>query len=245
MPEPTTEPGVVADPSSFRRWCALACRGPVVRRGLKFAVVVGTILIAINHGDVILAGELTSTTYIKMAITVFVPIHVLGRVCASIIVVVDAISIAILGLCIVEHTQESTHGRYAYALECTNAATQFAAIAALEGPQDSVSEMREAFDSRRKLIVDLTNDIPGMSSILPTGAFYSMPNISGTGISAKAMETLLLEELHVAAIAGTSFGAFGEGYIRFSYANSAENIEKALGRMKDHANNTGWAKAAE
>ena len=71
-------------------------------------------------------------------------------------------------------------------------------------------------------IVELTNAIPGMTSILPTGAFYTMPNISGTGISAKEMETFLLEELHVAAIAGTSFGAYGEGYIRFSYANSIE-----------------------
>ena len=129
-------------------------------------------------------------------------------------------------------------------VSCTNAATQFAAIAALEGPQDSVEVMRTAFDERRKLIVDLTNDIPGMSSILPTGAFYTMPNISGTGVSAKDMETFLLEELHVAAIAGTSFGAFGEGYIRFSYANSVENIEKALGRMRDHANSAGWSKAA-
>ena len=129
-------------------------------------------------------------------------------------------------------------------VSCTNAATQFAAIAALEGPQDSVAMIREAFDGRRKLIVDLTNGIPGMSSILPTGAFYTMPNISGTGVKAKDMETLLLEELHVAAIAGTSFGAYGEGYIRFSYANSTENIEKALGRMRDYAESAGWAKAA-
>ena len=129
-------------------------------------------------------------------------------------------------------------------VSCTNAATQFAAIAALEGPQDSVATMRSAFDGRRKRIVALSNAVPGMSSILPTGAFYTMPNISATGVPAKAMEGFLLEQLHIAAIAGTSFGAFGEGYIRFSYANSIENIETALGSIRDHAESEGWAKLA-
>ena len=129
-------------------------------------------------------------------------------------------------------------------VSCTNAATQFAAIAALEGPQDSVATMRNAFDGRRKRIVELSNAVPGMSSILPTGAFYTMPNISATGVPAKAMESFLLEHLHIAAIAGTSFGAFGEGYIRFSYANSIENIETALGRVRDHAETEGWEKLA-
>jgi aspartate/methionine/tyrosine aminotransferase len=115
-------------------------------------------------------------------------------------------------------------------------------MAALQGPQDSVEKMRTAFDVRRKAIVAWTNQIPGMSSILPTGAFYTMPNISGTGVSAKAMERFLLETLHIAAIAGTSFGAFGEGYIRFSYANSIENIEKALNRIRDYAESEGWEK---
>ncbi|HJM61250.1 MAG TPA: pyridoxal phosphate-dependent aminotransferase [Alphaproteobacteria bacterium] len=127
-------------------------------------------------------------------------------------------------------------------VSCTNTATQFAAMAALQGPQDSVEKMRTAFDVRRKAIVAWTNQIPGMSSILPTGAFYTMPNISGTGVSAKAMESFLLETLHIAAIAGTSFGAFGEGYIRFSYANSIENIEKALNRIRDYAESEGWEK---
>jgi len=128
-------------------------------------------------------------------------------------------------------------------VSCTNAATQYAAIAALKGPQDSVAEMARAFDERRKVIVEETNSVPGMSSIMPQGAFYTMPNITGTGLTAKAMETLLLEKLGVAAIAGTSFGSYGEGYIRFSYANSVENIRIALQRMRDYAGNEGWAKA--
>ncbi len=129
-------------------------------------------------------------------------------------------------------------------VSCTNAATQYAALAALTGPQDSVETMRQAFDERRKIIVEETNNIPGCSSILPTGAFYTMPNIAGTGMTSKQMETLLLEELGVAAIAGTSFGAFGEGYIRFSYANSIDNIRRALARIRDYASGAGWSQAA-
>ncbi len=129
-------------------------------------------------------------------------------------------------------------------VSCTNAATQYAGIAALKGPQDSVAEMRAAFDARRKVIVEETNSIPGFSSILPTGAFYTMANITGTGVASKDMETLLLEELGVAAIAGSSFGAHGEGYLRFSYANSTENIRRALARIRDHARAAGWSKAA-
>jgi aspartate/methionine/tyrosine aminotransferase len=130
-------------------------------------------------------------------------------------------------------------------VSCTNAATQHAAIAALEGPQDSVGTMRTAFDERRKVVVELTNRVPGMSSILPTGAFYTMANIAGSGVTAKDMETFLLEELHVAAIAGTSFGAYGEGFIRFSYANSVDNIGKALARIRDYAESEGWEKLAQ
>ena len=129
-------------------------------------------------------------------------------------------------------------------VSCTNAATQYAGIAALTGPQNSVAEMRAAFDARRKVIVEETNSIPGFSSILPTGAFYTMANITGTGVTSKDMETLLLEELGVAAIAGSSFGAHGEGYLRFSYANSTENIRRALARIRDHARAAGWSKAA-
>ena len=127
-------------------------------------------------------------------------------------------------------------------VSCTNAATQFAAIAALSGPQDSVAEMARAFDERRKLIVQETNLIPGFSSILPQGAFYTMPNITGTGLAAKQMETFLLDELGIAAVAGTSFGAYGEGYIRFSYANSSENIQRAMDRIRERAVTENWGK---
>jgi aspartate/methionine/tyrosine aminotransferase len=116
---------------------------------------------------------------------------------------------------------------------CVNAVTQQAAIEALRGPQDSVDMMVEAFDERRKVIVDGLNDLPGVSCRTPGGAFYAFPNISGTGMDAQTMQDRLLQEAGVATIAGTSFGAYGEGYLRFSYANTVENIETALGRMRD------------
>ncbi len=115
---------------------------------------------------------------------------------------------------------------------CVNAATQQAAIAALRGPQDSVDQMVAAFDERRRVIVDGLNDIPGVTCRTPGGAFYTFPNISGTGLSSHEMQDRLLEEAGVATIAGTSFGSYGEGYLRFSYANTVENIETALGRMR-------------
>ena len=128
-------------------------------------------------------------------------------------------------------------------VSCTIAATQFAAIAALMGPQNSVTEMAKAFDERRKLIVRETNTIPGFTSILPQGAFYTMPNISGTGLTAKQMEAFMLDELGIAAVAGTSFGAYGEGYMRFSYANSAENIQRAMERIRERATSENWGKS--
>ena len=114
---------------------------------------------------------------------------------------------------------------------CVNAATQYAGIAALQGPQDSVDEMARAFDERRRYLVEALNAIPGVSCVEPGGAFYAFPNISKTGLSAKEMEKGLLEEAGVAAIAGTSFGRYGEGYLRLSYANSLENIQEAVGRI--------------
>ncbi len=114
---------------------------------------------------------------------------------------------------------------------CVNAPAQFAGIAALTGPQDAVAQMMAAFDQRRRAVHRLLNALPGVSCIEPAGAFYAFPNISGTGLSAKALETGLLEEAGVASIAGTSFGEYGEGYLRISYANSLENIEEALTRM--------------
>ena len=125
-------------------------------------------------------------------------------------------------------------------ISCTNAPTQYAAIAALKGPQDQVKTMVKEFKERKELIVNMTNNIPGFSCITPEGAFYTMPNIKKTGLSSKEMENLLLEKLYVASVAGTSFGRYGEGYIRFSYANSKENIKKALNRIHDYAIENNW-----
>jgi aspartate/methionine/tyrosine aminotransferase len=116
---------------------------------------------------------------------------------------------------------------------CVNAATQYAGIAALDGPQDSVAEMVAAFDERRHVIVAGLNAIDGVSCRTPGGAFYAFPNITGTGMNARDLQSHLLEVAGIAAIAGTSFGAFGEGYLRFSYANSVENIRRALDRMAE------------
>ncbi|MEM7254782.1 MAG: pyridoxal phosphate-dependent aminotransferase [Pseudomonadota bacterium] len=115
---------------------------------------------------------------------------------------------------------------------CVNSATQFAGIAALEGPQDSVDTMVRAFDERRRVIVDGLNAMPGVRCRKPLGAFYAFPNVEGTGMDAKQLQNRLLEEVGVATVAGTSFGALGEGFVRFSYANSVENIEIALERMR-------------
>jgi len=116
---------------------------------------------------------------------------------------------------------------------CVNAAAQWAGIAALEGPQDAVDTMVAAFDERRRAIVPLLNGLPGFRCVEPGGAFYAFPNIEGTGMDAKALQEKLLEEAGVAVVAGTSFGALGEGYLRFSYANSKENIERAITRIAD------------
>ena len=114
---------------------------------------------------------------------------------------------------------------------CVNAPTQFAGIAALEGPQDQVRAMVKAFDERRRIIVPMLNQLPGFRCVEPGGAFYAFPNISGTGMSAKELQNKMLETAGVATVAGTSFGVYGEGYIRFSYANSTENIKKAIERI--------------
>ncbi|MGY8992118.1 MAG: aminotransferase class I/II-fold pyridoxal phosphate-dependent enzyme, partial [Rhodospirillales bacterium] len=116
---------------------------------------------------------------------------------------------------------------------CVNAATQFAGIEALKGPQDRVDHMVEAFTNRRQIIQQELNQIPGFRCIEPGGAFYAFPNIEGTGISAAELQNKLLNEAGVATIAGTSFGSYGEGYLRFSYANSEENIRLAAKRIKE------------
>ncbi|MDP3547321.1 MAG: pyridoxal phosphate-dependent aminotransferase [Phreatobacter sp.] len=115
---------------------------------------------------------------------------------------------------------------------CVNAPSQFAALEALTGPQDAVAKMVAEFDARRKLVVDGLNKLPGVSCIVPKGAFYAFPNISETGWKAKPLASALLEDAGVATIGGPDFGVHGEGYIRLSYANSSENILKALDRMK-------------
>ena len=92
--------------------------------------------------------------------------------------------------------------------------------------------MRAEFRRRRDVIVDGLRTIPGFTCTLPPGAFYAFPNIVQTGYSSKAMSDLLLEEAGVACLSGSSFGAFGEGHLRFSYANSLENIEEALRRIR-------------
>ena len=114
---------------------------------------------------------------------------------------------------------------------CVNAPTQFAGIAALEGPQDAVHQMVKAFDERRRVIVGLLNQLPGFTCVNPGGAFYAFPNITGTGLSAKELQNAMLEKAGVATVAGTSFGIHGEGYVRFSYANSVENIRSAMERI--------------
>ena len=131
----------------------------------------------------------------------------------------DAMVDPVTRLCINDHS-------------CVNAAAQFAGLAALTGPKDAVHQMVAEFDSRRRIIVEALNDLPGVRCTDAAGAFYAFPNITGTGLSAKDAQDLFLEQAGVATIAGTSFGVHGEGFIRFSYANSTENIERAIDRIR-------------
>src|ERR1700747_1905150 len=114
---------------------------------------------------------------------------------------------------------------------CVNAPAQYAGLAALTGPQDDVAKMVAEFDKRRKVVVEGLNRLPGVSCATPKGAFYAFPNIKRTGWKAKALATALLEGDGVAIIGGPDFGVLGEGYVRLSYANSTENILRALERM--------------
>jgi aspartate/methionine/tyrosine aminotransferase len=114
---------------------------------------------------------------------------------------------------------------------CVNAASQYAGIAALTGPQDEARKMVEEFDRRRKVVVEGLNALPNTSCRTPKGAFYAFPNIKQTGWKAKPLASALLEDAGVAVIGGPDFGVLGEGYLRLSYANSTENIRKALDRM--------------
>lgn len=116
---------------------------------------------------------------------------------------------------------------------CVNAPSQFAGIAAIDGPQDEVEAMMKAFDRRRRVVVEGLNKLPGVSCITPKGAFYAFPNVKETGWKAKELASALLDKAGVALIGGPDFGILGEGYIRLSYANSEENILKALDRIGD------------
>jgi aspartate/methionine/tyrosine aminotransferase len=116
---------------------------------------------------------------------------------------------------------------------CVNAPTQYAGLAALTGPQDAVAKMVAEFDRRREVVVAGLNGLPGISCATPKGAFYAFPNIKRTGWKAKALASALLEDAGVALIGGPDFGVLGEGYVRVSYANSTENILRALERMAE------------
>ncbi len=117
-------------------------------------------------------------------------------------------------------------------VSCTSAFSQYAALVALTGPWDPVADMVAEFRRRRDVIVAGLNDIPGVSCVEPGGAFYAFPNITGTGMSSAGLAARLLDEAGVAALSGTAFGRYGEGYLRFSYANSVENIQAALDAIR-------------
>jgi aspartate aminotransferase len=120
---------------------------------------------------------------------------------------------------------------------CVNASAQYAGLAALTGPQAETRKMVAEFDRRRKVVVEGLNRLPGVSCATPKGAFYAFPNIKRTGWQAKPLANTLLDEAGIAIIGGPDFGILGEGYVRLSYANSTENIVKALDRMGEFLSN--------
>jgi aspartate/methionine/tyrosine aminotransferase len=115
---------------------------------------------------------------------------------------------------------------------CTASFTQRAGLAALKGPQDDVDRMVTEFRRRRDVMVAGLNEIPGFRCVVPDGAFYVFPNIRGTGMSSRELADILLNDAGVACLSGTAFGAYGDGYLRFSYAASLENIQDALHRIR-------------
>jgi aspartate/methionine/tyrosine aminotransferase len=116
---------------------------------------------------------------------------------------------------------------------CTASFTQIAGVEAIKGDQTSVDRMRDEFQRRRDVFVAGLNKIKAFSCRMPKGAFYVFPNIKQTGWKSKPLADALLEQAAVAALSGTAFGYFGEGYLRFSVANSLENLQQALDRI-DH-----------
>jgi len=118
-------------------------------------------------------------------------------------------------------------------VSCTASFSQQAAIAALDGPQAPVDDMLAEFRRRRAVIVNGLNELPGVRCLEPDGAFYAFPNITATGMNSRELADRLLQEAGVACLSGTAFGEYGEGYLRFSYANSLDNIGEALRRIGD------------
>ncbi len=116
---------------------------------------------------------------------------------------------------------------------CTASFIQVAGVEALTGPQDESKKMMAEFKARRDMFVEGLNKLPGFKCLKPKGAFYVFPNIEGTGRKSKELEEFLLEKAGVAGLSGTSFGKYGEGYLRFSYANSQENLKKALKKIEE------------
>ncbi len=117
-------------------------------------------------------------------------------------------------------------------VSCTASFTQRAVLEAMDGPQDEVRHMLQEFRKRRDIIVEGLNSIPGIRCVNPKGSFYVFPNIEGTGLSSRELADSLLPDAGVALLSGTAFGKYGEGYVRLSFANSAENIRKALDRIR-------------
>lgn len=116
---------------------------------------------------------------------------------------------------------------------CTCAFTQMAGIEALQGPQDESEKMVAEFKKRRDVIVPGLNEIPGITCKKPLGAFYVFPNITGTGTNCRDLSDYLLNEAGVAVLPGTAFGKHGDGYLRLSFANSVQNLNKALDRIAE------------
>jgi len=114
---------------------------------------------------------------------------------------------------------------------CVNAPSQFAGIAALDGPDDSIHHMMEKFDQRRKLIHKGLNDLPGVTCSMPGGAFYAFPNVSGTGMNGSEFSKKCMHEAGVAIVPGTAFGKTSIDFVRFSFAASKDNIQKALEKI--------------
>ena len=117
-------------------------------------------------------------------------------------------------------------------VSCVNASSQFAGIAALDGPDDAIHEMMKKFDQRRKLIHEGLNNLPGVECSLPGGAFYVFPNVKGTGMNGSEFAKKCMHEAGVAIVPGIAFGKTSMDYVRFSFAASRDNISNALENIK-------------